>query len=174
MRFVDLLRVTVLLSAGAATALALACLVGTRNDPGSTVVVQAAAWWAVAAVIGALLGRRTATTPPIARALAEARAATSMPEDRPGAVIVNRLWPLLASTAVAGALAFLAPQIPGIAAGFAIIWALSWRSQDRAVTAVEERDGMSFWVAPTSPLKPVELIRMPGLRREVPEVPTTS
>jgi len=167
-RFVDLLRITVLLSAGAATALAAACLVGTRNDPGSTVVVQAAAWWAVAAVIGGLLGRRRATTAPIGRALAEARPATSMPEDRPGAVIVNRLGPLLASTVIAGALAFIAPQVPGIAAGFAIIWALAWRLQDKAVTAVEERDGVSFWVAPTSPLTPVELLRMPGLRREVP------
>lgn len=174
MRFVDLLRVTVLLSAGAATALALACLVGTRNDPGSTVVVQSAAWWAIAAVIGAVLGRRRAATAPISRALAQARPATSMPEDRAGAVIVNRLWPLLASTAAAGAPAFLAPQVPGIAAGFAIIWALSWRFQDKAVTAVEERDGMSFWVAPTSPFSPVELVRMPGLRREVPELPTTS
>ncbi len=172
MRFADLLRITVLLSAGAATALAAACLVGTRNDPGSTVVVQAAGWWAVAAVVGALLGRRSAASPPIAKALADARSATSMPEDRPGAVIVNRLWPLLASTGVAGALAFLAPQVPGIAAGFMIIWALAWRYQDTAVTAIEERDGVSFWVAPTSPLKPVELVRMPGLRREVPELPT--
>ena len=171
MRFADLLRITVLLSAGAATALAASCLVGTRNDPGSTVVVQAAAWWAIAAVVGGVLGHRRATTAPIAHALAEARPATSMPEHRPAAVIVNRLWPLLAATAGAGALAFLAPQVPGIAAGFAIIWALAWRFQDRAVTGVEERDGVSFWVAPTSPLKPIELLRMPGLRREVPELP---
>ncbi len=170
MRFADLLRFTVLLSAGAATALAAACLVGTSNDPGSTVVVQAAAWWAVAAVAGGLLGRRAQTTTPIARALAEAKPASAMPEDRPGAVVLNRLWPLLLSTLVAGALAFLAPQVPGIAAGFAIIWALAWRHQDKAVVAVEERDGVSFWVAPTSPLQPVALIRMPGLRREVPEL----
>ena len=152
MRFADLLRVTVLLSAGAATALAAACLIGTSNDPGSTVVVQAAAWWALAAVLGALLGRRRATTPPIAKALADAHPATSMPEDRAGAVIVNRLWPLLASTAVAGALAFLAPQVPGIAAGFTILWALAWRRQDQAVVAMEERDGAQFYVERTSPV----------------------
>lgn len=170
MRFVDLLRTTVLLSAGAATALGAACVLGAANDPGSSVAVQAVVWWLVASLIGTFLGRRSATSPPIAKALADARAATSMPEERPWATVLNRLWPLLLATAVAGALAFLAPQVPGIAAGFAIIWALGWRLQDRAVTAVEERDGVTFYVEPTSPLAPVSLVRMPGLRREVPEL----
>lgn len=170
MRFVDLLRTTVLLSAGAATALAAACVLGAARDPGSSVAVQAVVWWLVASLVGTFLGRRSATTPPIARALADARAATSMPEERPWPTILNRLWPLLVATAVAGTLAFLAPQVPGIAAGFAIIWALAWRLQDKAVTAVEERDGVTFFVEPTSPWAPVSLVRMPGLRREVPEL----
>ena len=174
MRFADLLRTSVLLSAGAATALAAACVVGTVNDPGSSVAVQAAAWWLVASVVGAVLGRHATASSPVANTLADARTATAMPRDRPWATVLNRLWPLLAATAVAGALAFLAPQVPGIAAGFAIIWALAWRLQDRAVTAVEERDGVTFYVEPSSPLAPVKLVRMPGLRREVPELPTTS
>ena len=33
-----------------------------------------------------------------------------------------------------------------MAAGFAIIWALAWRRQDAAVTAIEERDGFRFYV----------------------------
>ncbi len=173
MRFADLLRTTVLLSAGAATALAAACVVGAANDPGSSVALQAAAWWVVAAAVGAFLGRQASTTPPIARALTESRAATAMPDERPWPTVLNRLWPLLGATAVSGALAFLAPQVPGIAAGFAIIWALAWRRQDRAVTAMEERDGVTFFVEPTSPFAPVKLVRMPGLRREVPELPRT-
>jgi len=173
MRFADLLRTTVLLSAGAATALAATCVVGAANDPGSSVALQAAAWWLVAAVVGAFLGRQASTTPPIARALAEARAATTMPDERPWPTVLNRLWPLLVATTVAGALAFLAPQVPGIAAGFAIIWALAWRFQDKAVIAVEERDGVTFFVEQTSPFAPVKLVRMPGLRREVPELPST-
>ncbi len=170
MRFADLLRTTVLLSAGAATALAAACVVGAANDPGSSVAVLAAGWWVIAAVLGALIGRQGAATPPIARALAEARAATAMPSERPWPTVLNRLWPLLVATAVSGAVAFLAPQVPGIAAGFAIIWALAWRSQDKAVVAVEERDGVTFFVERTSPLAPVRLVRLPGLRREVPEL----
>ena len=174
MRYADLLRTTVLLSAGAATALAAACVAGAANDPGSSVALQAAAWWLVASVVGTLLGRQASATPPIARALAEARAATAMPEERPWPTILNRLWPLLVATAVAGALAFLAPQVPGIAAGFAIIWALAWRFQDKTVTAVEERDGVTFFVERTSPFAPVKLVRMPGLRREVPELPSAA
>ncbi len=170
MRFADLLRTTVLLSAGAATALAAACVVGTANDPGSSVAVQAAAWWFVAAVVGTYLGREASATPPIARALAEARAATTLPEERPWPTVLNRLWALLVATAAAGGLAFAAPQVPGIAAGFAIIWALSWRAQDRAVVAVEERDGVTFFVERTSPVAPIKLVRLPALRREVPEL----
>ena len=50
-------------------------------------------------------------------------------------MLVNRLWPLLLSTIVAGVLGLVAPQIPGIAAGFAVIWALAWRRQESAVAA---------------------------------------
>ena len=65
---------------------------------------------------------------------------------------------------LSGGLAFLAPQIPCIATGFAIIWALAWRRQDAAVTAIEERDGACFYVRRTSPLRPMELVRTPGFK----------
>lgn len=171
MRFTDLLRATVLLSAGAATALGAACVVGTVEDPGSSVAVQAVVWWLVAVVIGTALGGRASTTAPIAQVLAQARAATALPEPRPGSTLANRLWPLGLATATAGAMAPVAPQVPGIAAGFAIVWALAWRHQGGAVTAVEERDGVMFWVERTSPLAPVALVRLPGLRREQSELP---
>ena len=93
-------------------------------------------------------GRRAETNPPIARLLAGAKASTTLPEHHPSAILVNRLWPLLLFTLLAGGLAFLAPQIPGIAAGFAIIWALAWRRQDAAVAAIEERDGACLLRAP--------------------------
>src|SRR6185295_3637134 len=97
-----------------------------------------------------------------------AKTATMMPEHRPGSTILNRLWPLLLLTIGTGAIAFLAPQIPGIAAGFAIIWALAWRRQDAAVQAIEERDGVTFFVERTSPVRPIRLLRTPGFRRERP------
>jgi hypothetical protein len=167
-RFVDLLRTTVLLSAGAATTLAVITVAAATADGDDNAVVVAAAWWFVAALIGAFVGRRAQVTEAIGRLLANAKAATMMPEHRPGAVAVNRLWPLLLSTVAAGALGFIAPQIPGIATGFAVIWALAWRRQESAVRAIEERDGATFYVEPTSPVRPLRLVRTPGFRREVP------
>src|SRR5918995_1467075 len=51
----------------------------------------------------------------------------------------------------------------GVAAGFAIIWALAWRRQDAAVTAIEERDGFRFYVDRTGIFSPIRLIRTRGL-----------
>ena len=81
----------------------------------------------------------------------------------------NRLWPLFVFSVLAGALGFLAPQIPGIGAGFAIAWALAWRRQHAAVLAIEERDGICFHVKRTSPMKPMELQRTPGFKALRPE-----
>lgn len=55
-----------------------------------------------------------------------------------------------------------------VACGFAIIWSLAWRRQDAAVLAIEERDGVTFYVERTSPIGPMRLVRTPGFRREVP------
>ncbi len=76
------------------------------------------------------------------------------------------MWPLLLSTVLALALGLFAPQVSAIACGFAIIGALAWRRQEAAVTAIEERDGVAFYVEPTSPLKPIKLVRAPGFRRD--------
>jgi hypothetical protein len=129
----------------------------------------AVGWWVLAALAGLRMGRRAETNPPIARLLADAKASTALPENHPSAILVNRLWPLLLFTLVAGGLAFLAPQVPGIAAGFAIIWALAWRRQDAAVAAIEERDGAFFYVMRTSPVRPMALERTPGFKALRPE-----
>jgi hypothetical protein len=168
-RFVDFLRTTVLLSAGAATALgALTALsIGTHNE--RSVLFVALGWWAIATAIGLRASRRAEANPPILRLLATARTTTMLPELHPSAVLLNRLWPLLLFTLTAGGVAFLAPQVPAIAAGFAIIWALSWRRQDAAVLAIEERDGSCFFVRRTSALGPMSLERTPGFKAMRPE-----
>ncbi len=164
MRFVDFLKTTVLLSAGAATALAAVAVLAAAAASDSLLVALAAGWWVLAALIGLRLGRRAETSPPIARLLAGAKVTTTLPELNPASILVNRLWPLLLVTIVAGGLAFLAPQIPGIGAGFGIIWALAWRRQDAAVAAIEERDGALFYVRRTSPMRPMALDRAPGFK----------
>ncbi len=168
MRFVDFLRSAVLLCAGAATALgAVTVLASDSTETGDVLVLVIAGWWLGAALIGGWLGRQAQTNSPIARLLASAKSTSSLPEQRPGALLVNRLWPLLLSTILALALGLIAPQIPGIATGFAIIAALAWRRQEAAVSAIEERDGVAFYVEPTSAMKPIKLIRAPGFRRDV-------
>jgi hypothetical protein len=166
-RFVDFLKATVLLSAGSATVLAAVCVLAAgRTGADRALVGVLAAWWALAALLGAWLGRRADANPPIARLLASARSTTTLPEQRPGRMLVNRLWPLLLATFVALVLALWLPQVPGIAAGFAMVWALAWRRQEAAVTAIEERDGVAFYVEPTSPLQAIRLVRTPGFRRD--------
>ena len=169
MRFVDFLKTTVLLSAGAATALATVTVLAASQRSDERLVAIAVGWWVIAALIGLRLGRRAETNPPIARLLSGAKASTTLPEHHPSAILINRLWPLLLFTLAAGGLAFLAPQIPGIAAGFAIIWALAWRRQDAAVAAIEERDGARFYVRRTSPVRPMALERTPGFKTLRPE-----
>ena len=169
MRFVDFLKTTVLLSAGAATALAAVTVLAAGKSSEELLAPIAVGWWVLAALIGLRMGRRAETSPPIARLLAGAKATTTLPEHHPGAILLNRLWPLLLYTLLAGGLAFLAPQIPGIAAGFAIIWSLAWRHQDAAVAAIEERDGAAFYVQRTSPVRPMSLVRTPGFSASRPE-----
>jgi hypothetical protein len=168
-RFVDFLRATVMLSAGAATALAAVTVLAGAAKSNSLLVGISIGWWLIATVIGLRMGRRAETSPPIGRLLSSARASTTLPEHHPSAILVNRLWPLLLVTLLSGGLAFLAPQIPGIATGFAIIWALAWRRQDAAVAAIEERDGAGFYVQRTSPIRPMSLLRTPGFAASRPE-----
>jgi hypothetical protein len=161
-RFTEFLKATVLLSAGSATLLATVTVIGiTREDDGVLVYV-AAGWWLVATAIGVALGRRSETSPAIARLLAGARSQTTLPELAPGTTLVNRLWPLLLSTIGAAGVSFFEPQVAAVAAGFTIIWALAWRRQELAVLAIEERDGVRFYVDRTSPFSPIRLIRTPG------------
>jgi hypothetical protein len=167
-RFTDFLRATVLTSAGAASALAAATIVGINDEQNSTLAIAALAWWVAAGGCGAYLGRRGEATPPIARLLAGARLSPALPEQRPGRILLNRLWPLLMMTVAGGALAFLFPQIPMLAAGFAIVASLAWRRQDAAVAAIEDRDGVRFYVEPTSPLQPIRLLRTPGIHSQFP------
>jgi hypothetical protein len=173
LRFVDLLKTTVMLSAGAATMLAIVTVIAATGDRDDTLVLIGAGWWVAASIIGVVLGRRGQVTAQIGRLLADAKVATMMPEHRPGAVVVNRLWPLLLSTVAAGAVGFVFPQVPAVACGFAVIWSLAWRRQDSAVLAIEERDGVTFFVERTSPIRPMRLVRTPGFRREVPSLDRT-
>jgi len=168
MPFADFLKTTVLLSGAAATTLAAITLLAARGADDPRTATVGLIWWAVASVIGMAMGRRAAASPPIVRLLRGARTVSALPPQRPARVVLARLWPLLLSTIVAGVLALLWPQVPAVATGFALIWALAWRQQHSAVVAIEGRDGVRFYVDETSPLRPITLSRTPGFKAYLP------
>lgn len=170
MRFTELLRTTVMLCAAAATLLAVVTVAGANENGNALLVPIAAGWWVIAAIVGARIGRRNTTSREIAVLLASARTQTMLPEINPARIVLNRLWPIILCTIGAGGVAFALPQVPAIATGFAIIWALAWRRQSAAVTAIEERDGARFFVEHTSPLRPIRLVRTPGFRSNLTEL----
>ena len=168
MPFADFVKTTVLLSAAAATALAAITLVAARGANDARTATIGIAWWGVSALIGLAMGRRAIASPPIARLLGGAKTVGVLPPQRPVRVVFTRLWPLLLSTLVAGGLALLAPQIPAVATGFAIVWSLAWRHQHAAIVAIERRDGVRFHVDHTPPWRPITLSRTPGFKAYIP------
>jgi hypothetical protein len=164
MRFTDFLKTTVLLTAGEATALGAVTILAAGAKDDSVTIVFSLAWWAVAGVIGAWIGRTERPSTRIASLLAAARSSRALPEVRPAAVLVNRLWPLGLSALIAAGISWRFPQVASVATGYAILVALAWRRQESAVSAIEGRDGARFYVVPTSPLSGISLMRTPGYR----------
>lgn len=168
MLFCDLLRITVLLSGAVATVLGAISLLVANRDADDVAVIVAVGWWLAATVIGLWLGRPSRAAAAVAGPLAGARTATSLPAESPNRIAFLRLWPIGAFALIAGGLASLWPQVAAIGAGYAILVALAWRRRDAAVTAIEERDGVRFYVEASSAFEPVRLVRTPGLYRDRP------
>jgi hypothetical protein len=167
-RFGDFLRTSVLLFGAAATACAIVAIAGARAKENDSVLYLALGWWGAAALIGLWFGRRREASEGIARLLSDARTTPLLPELEPGTVLFNRLWSFGLVTVIAGGLAFLFPQVPAIWTGFTLMVGLAWRKQPSAVLAIEERDGVRFYVERVSPFKPTKLLRTPGFRKNEP------
>jgi hypothetical protein len=163
--YCDLLRMTMLLSAGSATALAGIAVVAANREADTTTLIVAAAWWSIALLAGFILGRPRRSAEAVRTALSRARSLPTLPTDNPGRVALARLWPLGAFALVAGALGFVFPGVATVGAGYGLGAALAWRGREGAVHAIEERDGVRFYVEPGSAFEAVRLVRTPGLRR---------
>jgi hypothetical protein len=164
--YTDLLRVSVFLTAGEATALGAVAAIAVGHDPQQLTVVLAAGWWLVAFAVGLYLGRPEKAADGVRDALAKARTATSLPQETPARIALIRLWPIAATAVAAGVLGIFFPGVAIVGAGYALLVCLAWHSHEAAVLGVEQRDGTRFYVIPNSALKPVELIRTPGLRTD--------
>ncbi len=166
MPYTDLLRVTVFLTGAEATALGAITALAAGRDDDTTTVLVAAAWWLIALVLGMYLGRPERAADGVHDALARARTATSLPEDSPGRIVAGRLWPIGVTAIATGVLGVLFPGVAAIGAGYALLVALMMRTREAAVLGIEHRDGVKFYVVPNSALRPVELVRTPGLRSD--------
>ena len=94
MPFTDLLRLTVFITAGEATALGAITALAAGRDDDTTTVIVAAVWWLAAVAIGVYLGRSARAADGVRDALAQARTATSLPPESP-ARIASGPTPLL-------------------------------------------------------------------------------
>jgi hypothetical protein len=169
MSFCDLLRTTVLLAAGSATALAAITVISANQADDTLTLFVAAGWWTIALIGGLILGRPSRAAEAIRPVLAAARTTPTLPmSENPSRAALARLWPLGAFAVVAGGAGFVFPGVAAIGTGFALAAALVGRAREGAVSAIEERDGVRFYVEPGSTLEPVKLIRTPGLRRDRP------
>ena len=169
MPYTDLLRVTVLLTGAEATALAAVTAIAVNRDNDTTTLLVAAAWWAVALLVGLWLGRPGRAADALRDPLARARTATSLPPETPTRIALARLWPIALTAIAAGALGVFFPGVAAIGAGYALLVSLAWHSREQAVEAIEQRDGVRFYVVPSSALRPIKLTRTPGLRSSVPQ-----
>ncbi len=164
MPYTDLLRVTVFLAGAEATALGAITAIAANRDDDATTLIVAAAWWLISLAIGFWLGRPARAREDMRDPLARARTATSLPSESPARIALGRLWPIALTAVLAGGLGLFFPGVAVIGAGYALIVSLAWHTREAAVLAIEQRDGVKFYVVPSPAWRPVELVRTPGLR----------
>ncbi|MBS1861081.1 MAG: hypothetical protein JSS68_05150 [Actinobacteria bacterium] len=166
MPYTDLLRATVFLTGAEATVLGAISAIAVGGEPSGTTVIVALAWWAIALILGFWLGRPERAREDMREPLSRARMATSLPSESPARIALERLWPIALTALIAGGLGLFFPGVAIIGTGYALIVSLAWHTREAAVQAIEERDGVRFFVVPNSAFKPIQLVRTPGLRSD--------
>src|ERR1700759_1489074 len=166
MPYTELLRTTVFITGAEATVLGAISAISVGGEPSSTTVIVAIAWWAIAIILGFWMGRPDRAREDMRAPLTRAKTATSLPSESPARIAVQRLWPIALTAIIAGGLGLFFPGVAIIGTGYALIVSLSWHTREAAVQAIEERDGIRFFVVPNSALRPIELVRTPGLRSD--------
>lgn len=168
MPFAELLRATVFLTAGGATALGAIAVIGAGRSFSPALLLVGSVWWLSAAGIGLLLGGSERAAESVREALVSARTVATHSHGvglpSPGRVAWMRLWPILAAVLLAGIIGIFFPEVAVVGAGYALLIALAWRNREAAVLAVEGRDGVRFLVESGGALRPVRLVRTPGFR----------
>ena len=141
-------------------------MIAVGGEPSSTIVIVALAWWAISIILGFWLGRPERAREDMRDVLAKAKMATSLPSESPNRIAAatpladrrdrdhrRRPRPLLPRRR--DHRRRLRPDV-----------SLACHTREAAVQAIEERDGVRFFVVPSPAFKPIELVRTPGLRSD--------
>jgi hypothetical protein len=167
MLFSELLRLTVFLFAGVATALGtVSVLLANQEQPTTVALAVIGGWWLLATVLGLLWGTPERSADALSPVLRSAKTQTTLPSESEGRIAFTRLWPIGAFGVICIVAGAFFPQVTAIGAGYAILIALGWRRREAAVQAIEDRDGVRFHVEPSSAHRPLKLVRTPGLYRD--------
>lgn len=166
MPYTELLRVTVFVTGAEATVLGAISAISVGGEPSPTTMIVAFAWWLIAIILGFWMGRPERAREDMREPLSRAKTATSLPSESPTRIALQRLWPIAITALIAGGLGLFFPGVAIIGTGYALIVSLSWHTREAAVQAIEERDGVRFFVVPGSAFKPIKLVRTPGLRSD--------
>lgn len=163
MRYCDYLHSCVLLIGSAALALLLVSAGSLAVFAGALTIWLSVGWIGICIAWGLWIGRADAIQESVRTLLSKSRPEPIFPRIDPPAVLLGRLWPVLAITLVAAVSSYWFPQLAIAAAGYGLLWSLAWRKQSDAVLAVEERDLVHFWIVRSSPLRPPKLVRVPAM-----------
>lgn len=163
MRYCDYLHSSVLLIGSAALALMLVSAGSLAWYGGSLMIALSVAWVLICLLCGLWLGRGDSVQESVHALLSKSRPEPIFPKIEPSAVLLTRLWPVLAITLAAAVSSYWFPQLAVAAAGYGLLWSLAWRRQSDAVLAIEERDLVHFWIVKGSPVRPPKLVRVPAM-----------
>jgi hypothetical protein len=163
MRYCDYLHSSVLMIGSSAVALILISAGSLAREGSTTLILLSVAWLAIAVVLGLWMGSGPSVQDSVRTLLSKSRPEPIFPKIEPPAVLLSRLWPVLAITLLGAFTAYWFPQLAVAAAGYGLLWSLAWRRQSDAVLAIEERDAVHFWIVRSSPFAPPKLVRVPAM-----------
>lgn len=163
MRYCDYLHASVLMIGSSALALVLIGAGSLAAYESTWMIYVSIAWLVICVCWGLWSGRGASVQESVRTLLSKSRPEPIFPKIEPPAVLLSRLWPVLAITLVSAISSYWFPQLAIVSAGYGLLWAVAWRRQADAVLAIEERDAVHFWIVKSSPLHPPKLVRVPAM-----------
>ncbi|MGH2958081.1 MAG: hypothetical protein ACRDKE_00635, partial [Solirubrobacterales bacterium] len=121
MRYCDYLHSSVLMIGSSAVALILISAGSLARDGSMTLIILSIVWLAICVVVGLWQGSAQSVQDSVRTVLSKSRPEPIFPKIEPPAILLSRLWPVLAITVVAAFTAYWFPQLAVAAAGYGLL-----------------------------------------------------